>query len=188
MPPAYGRAAGCRVATVWWAGGVTTALIAPAAPVDAGEILTVQRAAYVVEAQRYADPFLPPLTETLEEVRAALADGQVVLAARLGSRLVGSVRARVEGGTAHVGRLSVAPDQQGRGLGGRLLRAVEAACADRVSRFALFTGADSGQNLRLYHRHGYQVVGHRPDPNGIRLALLEKRLTPVADPNGSACG
>ncbi|MEU7999013.1 GNAT family N-acetyltransferase [Micromonospora sp. NPDC049060] len=153
--------------------------IAPADLTDAGEILTVQRAAYVTEAQRYADPFLPPLTETLDEVRAALAGPATVLTARLGDRLVGSVRADVDGDTAHIGRLSVAPDQHGRGVGGRLLRAVETACAARVRRFALFTGADTEQNLRFYHRHGYQVVGHRPDANGIRLAQLEKAVSPA---------
>lgn len=160
---------------VWWAEPVTEQpTIGPADPEDAGEILTVQRAAYLAEAQRYADPFLPPLTETLDEVRAALAGPTVVLVARLGHRLVGSVRADVVDGTGHVGRLSVAPDQQGRGVGGALLAAAEAACAGRVSRFSLFTGADSAGNLRLYARHGYRVVGHRPDPNGVRLAVLEK--------------
>ncbi|KKK07359.1 GNAT family N-acetyltransferase [Micromonospora sp. HK10] len=150
--------------------------ITPAGVADAGEILTVQRAAYLVEAQRYADPFLPPLTETLDEVRAALAGPTIVLAARHGARLVGSVRARVDGDTAHVGRLAVAPDQQGRGVGGRLLAAVEDACAGRVARFALFTGAQSEQNLSLYARRGYRVVSHRLDENGNRLAVLEKLL------------
>ncbi|GAB3080366.1 GNAT family N-acetyltransferase [Micromonospora schwarzwaldensis] len=148
--------------------------IAPAVVADAGEILTVQRAAYLVEAQRYRDVFLPPLTETLDEVRAALAGPVVVLAARRGTRLVGSVRARLDGDTAHVGRLAVAPDQQGRGIGGRLLTAVEHACAGRVARFALFTGAESADNLSLYARRGYRVVAHRPDENGNRLAVLEK--------------
>ncbi|RKN49109.1 GNAT family N-acetyltransferase [Micromonospora endolithica] len=152
----------------------TPPLIAPATLRDAGEILTVQRAAYLTEAQRYGDPFLPPLTETLEEVRAVLAGARTVLTARIGPRLVGSVRAHVEAGVAHVGRLAVAPDQQGRGIGGRLLRAIEAMHAARADRFALFTGAGSDQNLRLYQRHGYRLVGHRDDPNGVRLALLEK--------------
>ncbi|MEU7570603.1 GNAT family N-acetyltransferase [Micromonospora sp. NPDC049240] len=155
--------------------------IAPAVVADAGEILTVQRAAYLVEAQRYRDVFLPPLTETLDEVRAALAGPVVVLAARRGTRLVGSVRARLDGDTAHVGRLAVAPDQQGRGIGGRLLAAVEHACVGRVARFALFTGAQSADNLGLYARRGYRVVAHRPDENGNRLAILEKVNAPRSD-------
>ncbi|WP_328425015.1 GNAT family N-acetyltransferase [Micromonospora sp. NBC_00389] len=150
------------------------ASIVPAGVADAGEILTVQRAAYLTEAQHYTDPFLPPLTETLDEVRAVLTGPTTVLAARLGHRLVGSVRAHLDGDTAHVGRLSVAPDQQGRGVGGRLLAAIEAACPPRVALFTLFTGADSARNVRLYQRHGYRIVAHRPDPNGIRLAVLEK--------------
>ncbi|PWR13695.1 GNAT family N-acetyltransferase [Micromonospora sicca] len=154
--------------------------IAPAGVADAGEILTVQRAAYLVEAQRYGDPFLPPLTETLDEVRAVLAGAATVLVARAGHRLVGSVRAEFDRGTAHVGRLSVAPDQHGRGVGGRLLAAIETACAGRADRCALFTGADSAENLRLYDRHGYRIVAHRPDPHGIRLAVLEKALVSPA--------
>ena len=175
---------------------MTDVTIAPADPADAGEILTVQRAAYLVEAQRYRDVFLPPLTESLEAAesadtlivpnrpdvevprRAAVLDA-IRRAHVRGARLVGSVRARVDGDTAHVGRLSVAPDQQGRGVGGRLLDAVERACAGRVARFALFTGADSAANLALYARRGYQVVAHRPDENGNRLAVLEKTVSPA---------
>ncbi|MEW2143411.1 GNAT family N-acetyltransferase [Micromonospora vinacea] len=156
------------------------ATIVPAGVLDAGEILTVQRAAYLSEAQHYSDPFLPPLTETLDEVAAVLAGPSIVLVARSGHRLVGSVRAHLDGDTAHVGRLSVAPDQQGRGVGAQLLTAVERACAGRAARFTLFTGADSARNLRLYQRHGYRIVAHRPDPNGISLAVLEKAaVSPV---------
>ena len=61
---------------------------------DAGEVLTVQRAAYVSEAQLYDNPHLSALTETLAGVRKAIAD-EVVLAARLGTRIVGAVRGRV---------------------------------------------------------------------------------------------
>ncbi|NYF57762.1 GNAT superfamily N-acetyltransferase [Micromonospora purpureochromogenes] len=171
---ARGRVAVC------WSGVVTEVTVGAAGVADAGEILTVQRAAYVAEAQRYTDPLLPPLTETLDEVRAVLAGPTIVLAARAGHRLVGSVRARVTGDTAHVGRLSVAPDQQGRGIGSRLLDAVESACAGRAARLELFTGAQSADNLRFYARHGYRIVGHRPDPNGVRLAVLEKPLVSPA--------
>jgi hypothetical protein len=39
---------------------------------DAGEVLTLQRAAYVGESMLY-EQFLPPLFETLDEVREVLA-------------------------------------------------------------------------------------------------------------------
>ena len=41
---------------------------------DAGEILTLQRAAYVTEAQGHNDTMMPPLTQTLDQLRAELAD------------------------------------------------------------------------------------------------------------------
>lgn len=148
--------------------------IATADLADAGEILTVQRAAYVSEAQLYGDPRLPPLTETLTELRTELAGGTLVLTARCGPRLVGAVRARVRDANGHIGRLAVAPDLQGRGIGGRLLGAVEARLAGRVTRLELFTGARSEANLRLYRRHGYAVFDHRPAGSGPGLTYLEK--------------
>jgi hypothetical protein len=42
--------------------------IARAGVEQAGEILTVQRAAYLSEAQRYGNPLLPPLTQPLSEI------------------------------------------------------------------------------------------------------------------------
>jgi GNAT superfamily N-acetyltransferase len=151
-------------------------VIEPARPADAGEILTVQRAAYVTEAQRYGDPRLPPLTETLAEVEAAVATA-TVLVARDGGRLVGVVRGRLDGdGTCHVGRLAVAPDRQGGGVGGRLLDAIEAAHAGRAGRFELFTGAASDENVRLYERRGYAVCAHRALHNGPGLVFLDKRV------------
>ena len=71
-------------------------------PGDAGEILTLQRAAYVGEAMLY-DQFLPPLHETLDEVRAALASDEVtVLGIRDAGRLIGTARIKADGDCLHV--------------------------------------------------------------------------------------
>jgi hypothetical protein len=60
---------------------------------DAGEILTLQRAAYVPEAQAHGDLWLPPLTQTLQELRGELADPRVTgWGIRDQGRLVASVR------------------------------------------------------------------------------------------------
>lgn len=121
---------------------------------DAGEILTVQRAAFVREAQLYGDPNVPPLVETLDEVRSAIATARVVVG-RIGPRLVAAGRLSVRERVGHVGRLAVAPDVQGRGIGRALLAAVEAAGADDVDEYALFTGHRTLDNLHLYHSAGY---------------------------------
>ena len=151
--------------------------IAVAGPADAGEVLTVQRAAFLAEGALNNSFTLPPLTETLDEVRAALTDpGTVVLVARLGHRLVGSVRGRVVDRTGHISRLSVAPDLQGHGLGRRLTTAVEEAVAGRVDRFELFTGATSEANLRLYRGLGYVESGWGPGAAPVGITYLQKRV------------
>lgn len=141
---------------------------------DAGEVLTLQRAAYVTEAQLYGDPHLPPLTQTLDELVSELSVG-TCLKATSGQRIVGAVRARHAGDIWHIGRLMVAPDQQGLGIGTSLLRAVEAEAPAPVATFALFTGADSASNVRLYERCGYSVVRRESLPRGPGLVHLEKR-------------
>ena len=143
---------------------------------DAGELLTLQRAAYVPEAQHYRDPDLPPLTETLDELRAALVSPDVVaLGIRERGRLVAAVRLRFADDVAHLGRLVVAPDLQGQGLGSRLLRACEDVLPAGVREIRLFTGSDSGPTIRLYERFGY-VRERETDAGTHRLVHLAKRI------------
>ncbi|WP_055482941.1 GNAT family N-acetyltransferase [Sphaerimonospora mesophila] len=144
-----------------------------AAPGDAGEILTLQRAAYVTEAQLYGDPFLPPLVETVEQVRKVI-DGGVVLKATEGARLVGSVRGQLSGSTCLVARLIVAPDRQGQGIGGGLLAALHEAVPEATA-FDLFTGHLSEGNLRLYRRLGYRET--RRERVQDHLTLVHLRLS-----------
>ncbi|WP_372670344.1 GNAT family N-acetyltransferase [Amycolatopsis kentuckyensis] len=138
---------------------------------DAGEVLTLQRAAYVTEARAHDDWDLPPLLETLEETRAALTG--LSWGIREAGRLVASVRLTVTGSVAVIGRLVVAPDRQGFGLGGSLLLAVEAVAPPEVTLFRLFTGSKSVGPLHLYAKHGYRET-HRTPENNHELVHLEK--------------
>lgn len=150
-------------------------VIEPALPEDAGPILTVQRAAYVSEAQLYGDPFIPPLTESPAQVRAAVDGDGVVLVARLGSRVVGAVRGLVNGRTTQIGRLVVAPDAQRQGIATRLMDAVEAALAAECDEFALFTGHLSEANLRLYRRRGYTETRREHMGGPLTFVHLRKK-------------
>lgn len=144
----------------------------PLSPPDAGEVLTLQRAAFVTEAQRYGDPFLPPLTQTLDDLVAELAGPGIGI--RDGSRLVGAVRWVVTDGVAHIGRLMVVPDRQGQGLGTRLLRAVETTA--EADAYELFTGHLSVESIRLYEREGYTIVRRTTPRDGVSLVHLRKEV------------
>jgi ribosomal protein S18 acetylase RimI-like enzyme len=155
-----------------------TVHIGPLGPAYAGEALTVQLAAYSDVARQYDAPNLPPLTETLDALRADLESGIPAFGAWLGPRLVGSVRGRPDGARMEVSRLSVAPDLHGRGIGRRLLATVEAAAPPAVRTLWLVTGVSSDGSLALYRRAGYAVVGESVDAAGVALVVLEK---PVPD-------
>jgi GNAT superfamily N-acetyltransferase len=137
-------------------------------PRHAGEILTVQRAAYVTEAQRYRAPDIPPLVETLAELRADLAraddHGLVARAAWLGPRVVGSVRGRVTGSRMEIARFAVAPDVQGAGIGRALLAAVHAAAPAPVTTCWLVTGRAATTTGGSMRRPGTASSTRSPTP------------------------
>ncbi len=91
-----------------------------------------------------------------------------------GDRLVGSVRTREMDGACQVGRLIVSPQLQGRGIGTRLLRSVEAAFP-LAERFELFTGSRSESNIRLYERLGYRRLREQLLSPAVTLVFMEKR-------------
>jgi GNAT superfamily N-acetyltransferase len=150
--------------------------IRPISPDDAGEVMTLQRAAFVQEAQIYGSVDMPALSQTLDAVTAELTgnDGCV---AHIGPRMVGAVRARHDGELLLIGRIAIAPDVQGEGVGSQLLAAVEQRGRELgCTEAELFTGSLSEANLRLYEREGYVESERVPTGDGIEEIYLRKRL------------
>lgn len=139
---------------------------------DAAELLVLQRCCWVDEAIANETLDIVALHETLDDVRAWV-DDWTTWCVRLAGRLVGAVRARHEGPSFEIGRLMVAPDLAGRGLGGWLLRLAEADAPDDVELITLFTGERSVRNIAMYERAGFQRTGAPAPPGAVRL---EKRL------------
>jgi len=140
---------------------------------DAEEILALQKAAYESEGRLYGDFTIPPLTQTLEEIKEDF-DRQLFLEAVEEGRIVGSVRAYEKDGTCFVGRLIVHPDFQDRGIGSRLMEEVEERFED-VERFRLFTGHLSDKPLHIYAKKGYSIYRTEPVHDNLTLVYLEKR-------------
>jgi tRNA (guanine37-N1)-methyltransferase len=156
---------------------------APAVPADAGELLTLQRACWLQEAiANHSTDGIPALHETLDDVRAWVAGAEgwstyVVRVPADGGRLVGAVRGRLEGDAWDIGRIMVAPDLQGRGLGRFLLEHVQAVAPAEATSYVLFTGQDSADNIRMYRRAGFRLRPDLPAPP-LAVVLTKRRITP----------
>ncbi|RJP31036.1 MAG: GNAT family N-acetyltransferase [Actinobacteria bacterium] len=140
---------------------------------DAEEILALQKAAYASEGRLYEDFTLPPLTQTLEEMREDLGR-QLFLKVVEDGEIIGSVRAHMKGDTCRVGRLIVRPDRQDRGIGSRLLKEIEERFPG-AERFTLFTGHRSDKALHIYEKNGYGIYRTEPVHARLTLVYLEKR-------------
>ena len=150
--------------------------IVPATLGDAGELLTLQRACWVQEALANDMLDIPALHETLDDVRDWLAEWDTYVVRRAG-RLVGAVRGRVERGgeTWDIGRIMVAPDLQGSGLGRALLDHIQAVAPAGVTSYVLFTGTASARNQRIYKLAGFRLRPDLPAPPGAVVLTKRRR-------------
>jgi RimJ/RimL family protein N-acetyltransferase len=139
---------------------------------DAKEILQLQRVAYESESKIYNDPEIPPLTENLTQLKA-LFSNHTFLKATIDGKIVGSVRACINNGSCHIGRLIVSPQHQNRGIGTQLLKAIEQQYT-KCRRFELFTGIKSAKNIHLYERAGYKAFKTEAISNKLSLICFEK--------------
>ena len=139
---------------------------------DAKIILQLQRTAYQSEAKLYNDFEIPPLVETLSQLKA-LFSSHVFLKATVDGKIVGSVRANIHNGSCHIGRLIVDPTYQNRGIGTQLLDFIERKYPS-CRRFELFTGIKSKINIRLYEKAGYKAFKTQSISNKLSLICFEK--------------
>jgi GNAT superfamily N-acetyltransferase len=151
----------------------TTMRVERATVDDAEEILSLQKLAYQSEAEIYDDFTIPPLTQTLEEIKKDF-ESQIFLKAVTGGKNIGSVRAFMKEGTCYVGRLIVHPDFQNQGIGTQLMNRIEEVFKG-AQRFEIFTGHKSERNLYLYEKLGYKRFKTVTASEKLTIIYLEKR-------------
>jgi ribosomal protein S18 acetylase RimI-like enzyme len=139
---------------------------------DAAEILALQKLAYQSEAVLYDDWSIPPLIQTLDEIEKEF-EGTIFLKACDSDKIIGSVRASNRDGACNIGRLIVHPDFQHKGIGSRLMSAIEAEFPD-AKRHELFTGIRSEGNIRLYESLGYKIFRTERLSPQVELVFMEK--------------
>ncbi|QIK76973.1 tRNA (guanosine(37)-N1)-methyltransferase TrmD [Nocardioides piscis] len=145
---------------------------------DAGELFTLQRACWLQEQEANPGVSIPALAESLDDVRHWLGEWTTYVARDPASgRLLGAVRGRVAHEEWDIGRIMVAPDLQGRGLGRQLLALIEAAAPASLSTYVLFTGVGSVRNIAMYKKAGFRLRPDRPAPEGAVVLTKPRSRT-----------
>jgi len=139
---------------------------------DLQEILDLQYIAYQSEAKLLGNGDIPPLRQTIEEVKQEFEVSTFLKLIDEDNKIIGSVRAYIRDKTLFIGKLIVHPDYQGQGLGTKLLYEIERVCPHE--RCELFTSSKSQRNIQLYQRLGYKVFNEQDVSNNLKFIYLEK--------------
>jgi len=134
--------------------GIKGTLFRNAGDEDLVALLAIQKDAF----ERYTDHLMPeqipPLNETIEDMRKDV-KYKSIIAAYVDGSPVGSVRYYNKGGVCIIERLSVKPSLQGEGIGRGLIAEVENRVAGSAHKLYLETGLLASNLLMFYSRLGF---------------------------------
>ncbi|HYG35586.1 MAG TPA: GNAT family N-acetyltransferase, partial [Clostridia bacterium] len=101
----------------------------------------------------------------------------VFLKAVVNGKIIGSIRGYALEDTAYLSRLIVHPYFRGRGIGRKLIDAIEKVFP-KVKRFETKTGHQSKRNIQGLLKRGYQVFKNEPFTPNITWVYLQKEQLP----------
>ncbi len=134
--------------------------------------------ALLAELDGYLNYLYPALSNPLMSIEALRAPEVIFLVAREGERLLGCGALVLRSGYGEVKRMMVSPIARGKGLGSKILHAIEAqALAYDLHVLRLETGVHQPESIALYERAGYRTIApfgeYQPDSTS---RFMEKRL------------
>ena len=139
---------------------------------DAHEILKLQILCYQSEAELCNDYSIPPLTQTVEDLKSQF-NNHIILKAVDQNIIIGSARAFQKDDTCYIGRIIVHPNYQNRRIGQTLMKEIE-NCFNKIKIYELFTGSKSVKNIYFYKKLGYSIFKTEKLNNQVDLVYLEK--------------
>jgi GNAT superfamily N-acetyltransferase len=158
--------------------------VRPALPEDADEIRNILQASFG-EYQAMLKLSEPPaaLSETVEDILAAIASQTVFIAIYNRMKAVGTIRVRkASGEVAYISRFAVVPNWQQTGAGSALMDAALEWCrVEGMRAAALHTAVKMIELARFYHGCGFYVHSVAEAPSGYRRGLFVKELEDCGD-------
>ncbi|MEU6071538.1 GNAT family N-acetyltransferase [Streptomyces sp. NPDC047082] len=146
-------------------------------PVALRHLWELQRAAYAVEAELIGFDGIPPLHETLQELRGCT---ESFLGVTDETSLAGAVSwTRLHDGTLDICRLVVHPRAHRRGIATALLNSLDALEPAAVTLVS--TGTANQPALALYQGRGFTPQSERQIAPGVTVTLLERKIDVAPD-------
>lgn len=129
--------------------------------------LEIQRRAYQIEADLIGFAGIPPLHESLEELRQSQ---ETFLGYFVADTLAGFVSYELLDDVLDINRLVVHPDYFRRGIGQALIRSLDGL----APKIIVSTGAGNQPARKLYENLGFRLIEEIELPVGLVIARYEK--------------
>lgn len=140
---------------------------------DLKTVLCLQKAAFMEVARQMDNYNLPPLLQTIQDIRNDFETCTILKYTTLDNQIIGSVRGHIyDDNICYIGKLIVHPDFQNQGIGKVLMREIEKYFPS-CRKFMLFTGEETPNTLHLYGKVGYHVI-YKKEIDGVNLIYMEK--------------
>lgn len=136
---------------------------------DERDIFELQKLVFEQESDKFG---ISPLKQTLAQIHA---DFQkcTVLKAIENDKIVGSVRAYLSNGAAHIEKLFVHPDKKNIRIENELLRQIEKCF--KVQRYEVEVIDKDKSDLKVYQQAGYKIYSAKDISEDVMIVYLEKR-------------
>ena len=155
---------------------VTIEVVSEQADVDWGELHRLLNACFAY-MQGHVDPPSSLIKMSVEDLKRKAQVETLIVARQLGN-LVGTAYCREEGASIYIGKVAVAQELQGQGIGRRLVKRAEQLATERgCAALELETRVELVENQTAFGRLGFVEVSrsaHKgyPQPTSVRMRKL----------------
>lgn len=127
---------------------------------------------------------IPPssaLEETVDSITTALMDSEKALIAYVDEKPVGMVRFKIIENELYFYRLSVIPEEQGKGIAKKIVNALEDYASDnKISALFCKVRKDVSRNIQLYRSLNFSIcneeIVHKPNGIDLKVVSMKKQL------------
>jgi ribosomal protein S18 acetylase RimI-like enzyme len=135
------------------------------------ELFELQRASYLVEAKLINFFEIPPLKESLQDLKMCRETFKGYFD---GDELAGAISYTIDGHELTICRMVVDPNHFRKGIAQRLLAEVEKNNKE-MNVLKVSTGKENTPAKRLYLKNGYKLVSDLEVVSGLFISNFEKR-------------